>query len=342
MLAVTCQRNDGPYLLEWVAHHLAAGFDHVLVFSHDCDDGSDGLLDALAKTGRVSHVHFTPEGERSVQWQAMKLADRHPLVKAASWMMFFDCDEFLCLTPPLTSVQDLIQDTQADAIPLRWRFFGHNGQVDWSEGITPDRFTRAAPRDVTLPAGHFFKTLFRPSAFQKTGVHRPKSRKGETPLWMQAGGAPLPTVFAGDDQRINLFGIPTGPEKAWLNHYSVRSASEFLLKQLRGLPNRSDKALDLGYWAERNFNTEAATEILPMLPATKAVMADLLGNPAVAQAQAATIAHHKARLAALLDDPAAARRLWHMVLLAGSTPPHPDQTRAHLERLAQARDKARD
>ena len=31
---------------------------------------------------------------------------------------------------------------------------------------------------------------------------------------------------------------------------------EFLMKQMRGLPNRSSKPIDLAYWVQRNFNTE--------------------------------------------------------------------------------------
>ncbi|MGA1179679.1 MAG: hypothetical protein ACO3U1_03625, partial [Marivivens sp.] len=35
ILAVTCMRDEGPYAAEWIAHLLAVGVDHVLVYSHD-------------------------------------------------------------------------------------------------------------------------------------------------------------------------------------------------------------------------------------------------------------------------------------------------------------------
>ena len=31
ILAVTCMRDEGPYVAEWIAHLLAVGVDHVLV-----------------------------------------------------------------------------------------------------------------------------------------------------------------------------------------------------------------------------------------------------------------------------------------------------------------------
>jgi len=180
ILAVTCMRNDGPYCLEWIAHHLAAGFERFLILTHDCDDGTPELLETLDE---VTHLPFVPEGGKSVQWQAMKLADRHPLVKDADWVMFFDSDEFLCLDPELDGVAGLIaaapEGTQAIALP--WRLYGSAGAMEWQEGLSPERFTRAAPEDVHVPAAHFFKTLFRPGAFQKMGVHRPKRRKAEVP-----------------------------------------------------------------------------------------------------------------------------------------------------------------
>lgn len=37
-MIVTMMKNEGPYIVEWVAHHLAVGFDRFLVFTNDCDD----------------------------------------------------------------------------------------------------------------------------------------------------------------------------------------------------------------------------------------------------------------------------------------------------------------
>mgnify|MGYP002652033994 CR=1 FL=1 len=44
---VTSMRDEGPYALEFVAHHRAVGFDRIFIASNDCRDGTDLLLDAL-------------------------------------------------------------------------------------------------------------------------------------------------------------------------------------------------------------------------------------------------------------------------------------------------------
>lgn len=335
ILAVTCMRDEGPYAAEWIAHLLAVGVDHVLAYSHDCADGTDRLLDLLAASGDVTHAPFTPEGNKSVQWQALRLADKHPLVKAADWVIFMDADEYPVFDAPLSGFPDLVAALPegTDAVALPWRLFGSGGQEQWAEGLTPERFTRAAPADLRLPAAHFFKTLFRPRAFQKLGVHRPKNKKDAAPIWSLGGGLPLDRAFAADDSRINLFGYETAAAKARLNHYSLRSAEEFLVKRARGLPNQKGKPVDLGYWAERNFNTVQDLSFSPHLAGMTGKLAELTAIQGVSEVIAAAVTSHRATLAALLEEPENIRLLWHMTLLAQSTPPSPEALERHIRRL---------
>ncbi|MFZ1346925.1 MAG: glycosyltransferase family 2 protein, partial [Tabrizicola sp.] len=37
-------KDEGPTVVEWVAHHLAVGFTEVMVYTNDCTDGTDDLL----------------------------------------------------------------------------------------------------------------------------------------------------------------------------------------------------------------------------------------------------------------------------------------------------------
>ncbi len=50
-VAVLTVRNEGSFLIEWLAHHRACGFSDFLVFSNDCTDGTDLMLDRLAALG---------------------------------------------------------------------------------------------------------------------------------------------------------------------------------------------------------------------------------------------------------------------------------------------------
>ena len=46
-LVLSTMKNEGPFVLEWVAHHRAIGFDGFVIFSNDCTDGTDRILDRL-------------------------------------------------------------------------------------------------------------------------------------------------------------------------------------------------------------------------------------------------------------------------------------------------------
>jgi hypothetical protein len=60
VLAVTIMRNEAPFLLEWIAYHQHIGVTDYLIYTNDCEDGTDFLLDRLAALGVVHHErnHF--------------------------------------------------------------------------------------------------------------------------------------------------------------------------------------------------------------------------------------------------------------------------------------------
>lgn len=324
-------RNDGAYAPEWIAHHLAAGVDRMLVLSHDCTDATEAVLDGLAQDARILHVPFAPKGRKSVQWQALKLAQGHPWLAQADWALFFDCDEFLCL-PGGGNLPELIAALEAeqgrfDALALPWRLFGSDGAITRGAGLTPERFLRAAPMDLHFPLGHLFKTLHRPEAFRALGVHRPRAKKSKPARWLGPDGAELPVHFAQSDGAISLYGMGQGARRVWLNHYSLRSRDEFMAKRARGLPNHMEREVGLTYWAERNWNAVEAAEIVPMLARTKAVLADL---PDVSGAVAACLAAQDAAVAQAKGTLDGLRLGFRLGVLTGSTPPSAQDGRAFL------------
>lgn len=343
VLGVTCLRDDGPYVIEWVAHHLAAGMDHILVLSHDCTDGSDTLLDALQESGRVTHQRFSPTGGKSVQWQALKLAGDHPRVTGADWVMVFDCDEFLSLDLSCDSLPGFLDAVQnrggkADAVAIPWRLFGSSGQQGYDSALTPERFRRAAPRDLQFPMAHLFKSIVRRQAFQKLGVHRPRRKQRRDAVWLSAWGIRLPDSFVRNDDMITLYPHAQDyPPSAELNHYSLRSRNEFMLKRHRGLPNHMNKPIDVGYWVERNWNTVEEAQIDKMLPATRAMVDALMALPDVRSCHNATIVAHQRRLSEIMQDVDEVRFHWQLGLTPDSTPPSPEALRSYAAAMTAAR-----
>jgi hypothetical protein len=179
---VTAMRNEGPFVLEWIAHYRALGATGVVVVTNDCDDGTDALLDRLAAAGEVLHLRQEAKPGK-VQWAALALAEETGAVREADWVTVIDCDEFVTLRPPLATLPDLIAAAEeADAIVLPWRLFGHAGHLRFADAPVTERFTQAIPEDALFPGfARSFKTLARWTGgpFRRLGIHRPRGDMSE-------------------------------------------------------------------------------------------------------------------------------------------------------------------
>ncbi len=89
--AVTCVKNEGPFLLEWIAFNRLIGVTDFLFYSNDCSDGTDRLLDCLASRGIVQHLENPAEG-RNYQMEELKDARRQSVVANADWVWVADVD----------------------------------------------------------------------------------------------------------------------------------------------------------------------------------------------------------------------------------------------------------
>lgn len=57
----TSVKNEGHFLIEWIAYHRAIGFDKIIIASNDSNDGTTELLDALEKNGTITSIYFTSQ-----------------------------------------------------------------------------------------------------------------------------------------------------------------------------------------------------------------------------------------------------------------------------------------
>ena len=61
---ITTMKNEGPFILEWLAYHRAIGVDDFLIYTNDCTDGTDTMLDLL-ESARAS---CSTAKTRSARW----------------------------------------------------------------------------------------------------------------------------------------------------------------------------------------------------------------------------------------------------------------------------------
>ncbi|TQV67188.1 glycosyltransferase family 2 protein [Aliiroseovarius halocynthiae] len=314
-------RNEGPHLLEWIAHHRALGVDEFLIFTNDCEDGTGQMLDILAGEGWLHHIRHDVPANKSVQWQALKQARTHPAYQVADWVMVIDCDEFVNLAEPLSDLRELVEamPDKTDAIMLPWRLFGNNRQRVMGGGLTLEAFTQAAPLALRANWHCFFKTLYRRTAFGRPGVHRPKPRaQGRMANWVTASGESVPEADEGAEHMILKVGEPHAGSLVQLNHYSLRSVEDFLVKINRGLPNRRSKEIGLGYWVERNFNTLEERSIQRFLPGLKTCRAGFARGDELQDLHRMAVRHHRQVAQNAIQKEDMFRLVWQLSLAGNS------------------------
>jgi hypothetical protein len=285
---VSCMRNEGIHLLEWLAYHRVIGFGPVVICTNDCDDGSDTLLDLLATQGEVTHLRNPLPPETPPQAAGMPRAMAHLAQTDAEWLAHLDSDEFLTISPGAAPVQTLIDRAKdAHTIALPWRMFGDNGHRDWP-GETLRAFTACEP--APDPTTVKFKSLFRFRAFASASDHMPTQPLIDAPLAVNAAGEPLSSASLHGPPRARYQPVATAIRGgAVVNHYATRSTDVFLLKndRGRGMGPPSDKYY-LGSKWHRHANRNEAQDrtILARWPEVAAELTRLRGLPGVAAAEA--------------------------------------------------------
>lgn len=337
-LAILCLRNEAAFLLEWIAHHQAVGFDDFLVFSNDCVDGSDKILDRLQEMGILTHVRNDgPYDQGGIQFTALKAAAKMPQVKKAEWILPMDIDEFVNIHTGdhrLPSLLSALPD--ATAITLTWRLFGSSGHARFEDEPMTDRFTKCAPAVMYWPwRASMFKTLYRnDGTYRKPGVHRPRDPdhdRVKVSKWYDGNGDLLPEQFQTRRLFSNFGRDNYGLVQ--LNHYALGALESYVLKADRGRAVHSDDTLGMDYWVERNFNAEEDTSIQSLKPARDAALEALKNDPLLGQLHQQAVAWRKSRFDTLMQlEPY--RSLYGKLLMTPSSSPLPQRAAHFLVRYA--------
>lgn len=324
-LAILCVKNEAAFLLEWLAHHRVIGFDHFLVFSNDCEDGTDKMLDHIAQKGWLTHIRNDgPYDNRGIQFTALQQAATHPTAQLADWILPIDIDEFVnihCGNHTLDALHAAVPE--ATAITLTWRLFGSNQQTRYRDRMVTEQFTRAAPKVMHWPwRAAMFKTLYRnDGTYAKPGIHRPRTpdqQKLAQAHWVDGNGKILSELF--HTKRIfSNFG-QDNYGLVQLNHYPLGAMESYILKADRGRAVHGDDQLGMDYWVERNFNIDRDISIDTTGLERKEELGRLREDPTLARLHHAAVAWRKARFDELMAQEPYRALFGRLLMTPSSTP----------------------
>lgn len=302
---LACMKNEAPYILEWIAYHRQIGVDNFLIYTNDCSDGTDALLDRLQDLGLVQH---RPNGDwkgNSPQQHALNKALREEMVRNADWLIHIDVDEFINVRAGNGTLDDFLACVpDATNVAMTWRMFGNNRVERFEDRPVIAQFDHAAPRYCPKPHTSWgFKTMTRNSGvYGKLSCHRPNKRNPGAPVqWVNGSGKPMPARYHDKGWRSDPSSV--GYDMLQLNHYALRSAESFLIKRQRGRALHVDRSIGLNYWVRMDWSQNRDVTIMRNLPRLAAETARLMADPEVKRLHLAAVDWHRAKAAELRDTP---------------------------------------
>jgi hypothetical protein len=300
-------KNEAPYIVEWIAHHRAIGFDTFLIYTNGCTDGTDAILKRLDAMGVVHHRDNDDWSGQSPQQFALDAALEEDVIKRAEWIAHIDVDEFVNVRCGNGTLDDFFAATPgATNVAMTWRLFGHGGVKKLADRPVIEQFTACAPKFCPKPHTAWgFKTMFRNiGAYGKLSCHRPNKLdddKAGQVMWVNGNGAVTTREMLKNGWRSSQKSI--GYDLLQLNHYALRSAESYLIKRQRGRALHVDRSIGLNYWIRMDWCDYTDVTIQRNLPRVQAEMARLFEDDALRELHEAGFAWHQAKAAELHAEP---------------------------------------
>ncbi len=312
----TCMKDEGPFILEWLAWHRAIGITDVTVFTNDCTDGTDRLLDRLQDMGELTHLPnpALATGDTHFQPAALNYAHHLRQTREADYFLSIDVDEFVNVRIGAGRIADLIAAAGFfDVLSISELNHGANRQEHFVPGWLKDIFPlHQVERPGNFRARRGVKSLVRLSEkVERLRNHRPDMvDEGSPVIWLDGSGRPQTTLHAdrsenGHDCR-GTYGLVS------LDHFPLRALDSYLVKMFRGDVVVQGKQVSQTYWRTRNRNDVATSTFTLGDKAARAYHKQkYASDPILMALHDASCAAHAARIAALRQEPAFAdRRAW--------------------------------
>ncbi|MDD9921073.1 MAG: FkbM family methyltransferase [Boseongicola sp.] len=258
VLLATCMKDEGPFILEWLAWHKAIGVTDFVVFSNDCTDGTDRLLDRLDAMGEITHLPNPASFYQQTHFQpfALNFVQQMPVFREADFFLSTDVDEFINIRVGNGHITDLLAAVEPfDVLSMCELNHGSNNVTEFEAGWVTESFPwHDTPRPGKWRARAGVKSLTRLSnRVWRIRNHRPDLMP-ELPdgVWLDGSGQAFEDL--SEDASLNGVDSRGKRELVSLEHFALRSLDSYLVKRYRGDVVVAGKQVSERYWRLRNRN----------------------------------------------------------------------------------------
>lgn len=223
-------KNEAPIIHEWMAFHVAAGFDRLVIIDNGSTDGTADVIRAFGEAEKVDLIDWPGPGTQVAMYEhvAARYRDR------TEWLAFIDADEFLYPVEGMDLRETLAGMPDVDGIGVNWHIYGSSGHLTRPTGLVIADYVRRAEDDFLL--NRHIKTVVRAAKIVK--------------VYSSHLVAPAAGVVNDSGKTLHLdppYGFyefePVSHTRLRLNHYHTRSAAEYRIKAARGYFGVDDEKL---------------------------------------------------------------------------------------------------
>ncbi len=226
---ITSARNEGPYLLEFIAYYKILGIDDIFIYSNDNDDGSDELLSVLAKKNIIKYIANKQESGGAQAKSFGHALSVNLDILNYEWSLIIDVDEFLWLNPTkFNSIIDFIDYHNrlgSQSIFINWIYAGSNGHINFRPELSLKRFEYCTSEPLEVG-----KNLFKPQIAYSSYCHYPHSLNHFAIHRTHSSGKILNEypLYCGLNEYANS--KITDVSNASIIHFFTKSLEEFIIK----------------------------------------------------------------------------------------------------------------
>lgn len=247
-------KNEYSFILEWIAYHRCLGIHNFYIADNISSDGSSELLSALDKIHILNRIEYPTESGVAPQIGAY-----NKLLGSAEgeWLAFIDADEFI--TPQnyeegFSELCSLLQDEEISAIALNWAVYGSSHSIIPENLLVIERLNKRASQDH--PVNLHYKSIVRKKNVVSTGKTPHEFVLSDGQHYIKTSGI-SETENNGRSKKVDW-------DKARINHYVIKSKSEFITKKVaRGRATTLEKELNRTISFFRGHDLNQVEENIP-------------------------------------------------------------------------------
>ena len=164
-IAAVCVVKNAEFRIgEWIAYHLAVGFDTIILVDNASTDGTAEVISLYSKFYDVRIISWPMTGAlyqiRGFEYAVWSVRNDF------DWCACIDADEFI-VPPDGLLVKDAfnLENSSASAIALPWAVFGSGNHVSAPEGLVISSYLYRAEEGFF--ANQHIKSFVRPKAVVK-------------------------------------------------------------------------------------------------------------------------------------------------------------------------------